>query len=391
MNHRESRFPATGRTLHPAERREIKERGVLLSGLGFVLLLAALVVYRSAGVTDAPWRMIALLAGATALEVGLLWWIARAGWDDATSWDPDFIYVPLIGAALLLGGYLLVVPEARDVLLVAWFVALLFGAGLLGLRGVMYLGTIMTLIYVGTLGLHARQGGAIEPAREAIRIGLLVAVHGFAGLVFRRLRRSREEKRALRKELEREAVTDPLTGLYNRRFLMERLRSEVESLERYGGVCSVIMLDLDHFKRYNDSHGHVAGDEVLEKLAWVCLNEARDADVVARYGGEEFTLVLPDTPWKEGIEAVERLRRAVEEASFEGADVLPRGRLTVSLGVAGYPDHAQTADGLIQMADRALYRAKEAGRNCVRSASESQLSLGPLNSPGSPTRPDRGA
>lgn len=391
MNHRESRFPATGRTLHPAERREIKERGVLLSGLGFVLLLAALVVYRSAGVTDAPWRMIALLAGATALEVGLLWWIARAGWDDATSWDPDYIYVPLIGAALLLGGYLLVVPEARDVLLVAWFVALLFGAGLLGLRGVMYLGTIMTLIYVGTLGLHARQGGAIEPAREAIRIGLLVAVHGFAGLVFRRLRRSREEKRALRKELEREAVTDPLTGLYNRRFLMERLRSEVESLERYGGVCSVIMLDLDHFKRYNDSHGHVAGDEVLEKLAWVCLNEARDADVVARYGGEEFTLVLPDTPWKEGIEAVERLRRAVEEASFEGADVLPRGRLTVSLGVAGYPDHAQTADGLIQMADRALYRAKEAGRNCVRSASESQLSLGPLNSPGSPTRPDRGA
>lgn len=391
MNHRESRFPATGRTLHPAERREIKERGVLLSGLGFVLLLAALVVYRSAGVTDAPWRMIALLGGATALEVGLLWWIARAGWDDATSWDPDFIYVPLIGAALLLGGYLLVVPEARDVLLVAWFVALLFGAGLLGLRGVMYLGTIMTLIYVGTLGLHARQGGAIEPAREAIRIGLLVAVHGFAGLVFRRLRRSREEKRALRKELEREAVTDPLTGLYNRRFLMERLRSEVESLERYGGVCSVIMLDLDHFKRYNDSHGHVAGDEVLEKLAWVCLNEARDADVVARYGGEEFTLVLPDTPWKEGIEAVERLRRAVEEASFEGADVLPRGRLTVSLGVAGYPDHAQTADGLIQMADRALYRAKEAGRNCVRSASESQLSLGPLNSPDSPTRPDRGA
>lgn len=391
MNHRESRFPATGRTLHPAERREIKERGVLLSGLGFVLLLAALVVYRSAGVTDAPWRMIALLGGATALEVGLLWWIARAGWDEATSWDPDFIYVPLIGAALLLGGYLLVVPEARDVLLVAWFVALLFGAGLLGLRGVMYLGTIMTLIYVGTLGLHARQGGAIEPAREAIRIGLLVAVHGFAGLVFRRLRRSREEKRALRKELEREAVTDPLTGLYNRRFLMERLRSEVESLERYGGVCSVIMLDLDHFKRYNDSHGHVAGDEVLEKLAWVCLNEARDADVVARYGGEEFTLVLPDTPWKEGIEAVERLRRAVEEASFEGADVLPRGRLTVSLGVAGYPDHAQTADGLIQMADRALYRAKEAGRNCVRSASESQLSLGPLNSPDSPTRPDRGA
>lgn len=390
MDDRESRFPATGRTLQPAERREIKKRGVVLSGLGFVLLLAALVVYRSAGVTEAPWRMIALLAGGTALEVGLMWWIAHSGWDEVTTLDPDFIYLPLIGAALLLGAYLLVVPEARDVLLVAWFVALLFGAGLLGLRGVMYLGTLMTLIYVGTVGLHARQGMAIEPAQEAIRVGVLVGVHGFAGLVFRRLRRSREEKRTLRKELEREAVTDPLTGLYNRRFLMERLRSEVESLERYGGVCSVVMLDLDHFKTYNDSHGHVAGDEVLEQLAWVCLNEARDADVVTRYGGEEFTLVLPDTPWREGVEAAERLRRAVEEAAFDGEGVLPRDRLTVSLGVAGYPDHATTADGLIQMADRALYRAKEAGRNCVRSASESQLSFGSLESRGGRSWPNGG-
>jgi hypothetical protein len=103
-----------------------------------------------------------------------MWWIAHAGWTESLSWDPDFIYVPMVGAALLLGAYLLVVPEARDVLLVAWFVALLFGAGMLGLRGVMYLGTIMTVIYVGTVALHARQGGTIEPAKEAIRIGLLV-------------------------------------------------------------------------------------------------------------------------------------------------------------------------------------------------------------------------
>lgn len=388
MNHHTSRFRGAGRSLQPSEKRGIKKRGVLLSALGFALLLAALVVYRSAGVTSASWQSIAWLGGGTAIEVALMWWIAHAGWTESISRDPDFIYVPLMGAALLLGSYLLVVPEARDLLLVAWFVALLFGAGMLGLRGVMYLGTIMTAIYLGTVVLYARQGGTIEPAREAIRIGLLVGVHGFAGLVFRRLRRSREEKRTLRKELEREAVTDPLTGLYNRRFLMERLRSEVESLERYGGVCSVVMLDLDHFKRYNDSYGHVAGDEVLEQLAWVCLNEARDADVVARYGGEEFTLVLPDTPWGEGVEAAERLRRAVEEAAFEGEDVLPRGRLTVSLGVAGYPDHAESADGLIQMADRALYRAKEAGRNCVRAASETQPSFGSLEAPVSPARSD---
>ena len=389
MNEHSPRLLGARRTLSAPEKRDIKKRGVLLSGLGFLLLLAVLVVYRYAGITGVPWRRIAWAGAGTAGEVGLLWWIVHAGWDERLSWDPDFIYVPLGGAVLLLGGYLLAVPEARDVVLVAWFVALLFGAGLLRLRGVMYLGTLMTVIYVGIVALHAHGGVTVEPAREAIRIGLLVGMHGFAGLVFRRLRRSREEKRGLRRELHREAVTDPLTGLYNRRFLMERLRSEVDSLDRYGGACSVIMLDLDYFKRYNDTYGHVAGDEVLEQLAEVCRTEARDADVVARYGGEEFTVVLPDTSWREALDAAERIRKAVESAAFEDEQVLPRGRLTVSLGVAGYPEHAETADRLIQMADRALYRAKEAGRNCVRVVTESQPSFRGLESRGAALRSTR--
>jgi len=377
------------RSLPGGEKRDIKKRGVLLSGLGFLLLLTVLVVYRYAGITGTPWRRIVWVGAGTAAEVGLLWWIVHAGWDERLSWDPDFIHVPLGGAALLLGGFLLAVPEARDVVLVAWFVALLFGAGLLRLRGVMYLGTLMTVIYVGIVALHAHHGVTVEPAREGIRIGLLVGIHAFAGLVFRRLRRSREEKRDLRRQLHREAVTDPLTGLYNRRFLMERLRSEVDSLDRYGGVCSVIMLDLDYFKRYNDTYGHVAGDEVLGELADVCRREARDADVVARYGGEEFTVVLPDTAWREAVEAAERIRQAVESTAFEHEQVLPRGSLTVSLGVAGYPEHAGTADRLIQMADRALYRAKEAGRNCVRVVRESQPSFRGLESRAAAPRPGR--
>lgn len=365
MNDRLASLPRTRPGLEPEEKAAIKERGVLLSGLGYLIILGTLVVYRITGVTDAAWPALGWVSAATAVEVALLWAAVHLGWERSLEWDPDFIYLPLAGTALLLGLYLYVVPEARDVMLVAWFVALLFGAGMLGLRGLLGLGALVTGLYGAAVYVHASQGGPVDVPREATRVGLLVAMHGFAGLVFSRLRRSREEKRRLREDLEREAVTDPLTGLHNRRFLMEKLRSEVERLERYGGTTSVVMLDLDYFKRYNDAHGHVAGDRVLAQLARICQEEARGADVVARYGGEEFTLVLPRTPWREARRAAERLRRVIVSASFEGEEVLPGGELTVSLGVAGYPEHAESADQLIQVADRALYRAKERGRNRV--------------------------
>lgn len=358
----------TPRSAANAEGREIKKRGVLLGAVGYIMLLAALTVYRHAGIAEASWTSLGWLLLGTAVEVGVLWWIPHAGRDEALSWDPDYIYLPLVGAALVLGAYLVVVPEARDILLVAWFVALFFGAGLIGFRGVMYLGTLMMAMYLGAVGLHAAHGASIEPVKEITRVGLLVGVHGFSGLVFRRLRRSREEKRMLRKELEREAVTDPLTGLYNRRFLMERLHSEIGGLERYGGVCSVVMLDLDHYKQLNDAHGHAAGDEVLVRVARLCEEKAREADVVARYGGEEFAFVLPDTSWREAREMAGRLRGAIESTPFRGEEVLPEDRLTASLGIAGYPEHSDSADGLIRKADEALYGAKRAGRNGVRVA-----------------------
>lgn len=358
--------PPSDGTLTPEGKRALKERGVLLSGVGYGVLLLALVAYRTWGITDASWTSIGLLGLATTAKVGGLWAVVRGGVAERLSWDPDFIYLPLGASALLLGAILTVVPAAREVVLVAWFVALLFGAGLISLRGVMTLGALLTTVYVVSVILTARQGESLMVPREATLAGLLLAVHGFAGLVFRRLRRTRQEKRRLRETLEREAVTDPLTGLHNRRFLKEKLEAEVERVDRYGGVCTVAMLDLDHFKQYNDAHGHVAGDEVLRKLAQLCQDEARGADIAARYGGEEFTLVFPNTPWQEGVEATERLRERVEATDFEGEEVMPTGELTVSLGVAGYPEHAETADELIQVADRALYRAKEAGRNRVQ-------------------------
>lgn len=162
----------------------------------------------------------------------------------------------------------------------------------------------------------------------------------------------------IRRKLTQEAITDELTGLYNHRHFYRVLQSEVNRATRYRRHLSLIMLDIDRFKHYNDQWGHLAGDEALRELAEVLRKNARDVDVVARYGGEEFTIILPETSLEQaGIQA-ERVRSAVERYPFQG-------RLTVSLGVATFVEGMEKAEELVQEADRALYRAKAGGRNRV--------------------------
>lgn len=151
------------------------------------------------------------------------------------------------------------------------------------------------------------------------------------------------------------SLHDALTGLANRRFLEAQLPKAIESARRYERQLSVIMLDVDHFKRYNDAHGHVEGDKVLKALADTLLIELRRADFVFRYGGEEFLVVLPETGLPMACQVAERLRRAVEAATG----------VTVSLGVASYGDAGEVMESLIGRADDALYRAKRKGRNRV--------------------------
>src|SRR3990172_2142995 len=131
---------------------------------------------------------------------------------------------------------------------------------------------------------------------------------------------------------------------------------------------TLIMVDIDHFKRYNDTHGHPQGDEVLKDVSSILLKNTRQVDVVARYGGEELVLILPLTPKEPALLVAEKLRRAIEEAPVPGEQILPTRRLTISLGVATYPTDATTATGLVLAADRALYQAKQAGRNKVAGA-----------------------
>jgi diguanylate cyclase (GGDEF)-like protein len=173
------------------------------------------------------------------------------------------------------------------------------------------------------------------------------------------------------------AVTDGLTGLYNHRHFHERLALEVERSMRNGLPLSLLMIDVDHFKHYNDANGHPAGDQVLRQLARLMTDGRRANDFCARYGGEEFCVVLVDTPKLTAAKVAERLRETVAEHPFEFADTQPLGCMSISIGVATFPDDTSDAEALVRAADSALYAAKHAGRNCVVLASSSTSTTDP--------------
>jgi two-component system, cell cycle response regulator len=173
-----------------------------------------------------------------------------------------------------------------------------------------------------------------------------------------------EEVERQKAELQRISRTDALTGLDNRRHLEERLEEMFEHARRLHEPLACVMVDLDHFKSVNDTHGHQVGDAVLEQLAAILRREAREIDRVGRYGGEEFMLLLPGAQIDSAVTFAERVRRAVEAHTFafEGGTV----RRTGSFGVAGWPHpRVANADSLVRAADEALYVAKETGRNRV--------------------------
>ncbi len=178
----------------------------------------------------------------------------------------------------------------------------------------------------------------------------------------------RERTRALEEanqRLAQLAITDGLTGLFNHRHLHERLALEVERALRDGVPVAMLMIDVDHFKMYNDRHGHPAGDEILRTLGRLFAEERRANDVVARYGGEEFALLLAGIDRPQAAQLAERLRGRIAGYDFPHGGEQPGGRLTVSIGVAACPTDARTDEALIKAAYEALYRAKKAGRDRV--------------------------
>lgn len=198
-------------------------------------------------------------------------------------------------------------------------------------------------------------GQAAKSAQHGKTLLKMVADLGTLGL------KSIEYHRSLRTL----ANQDGLTGLYNKRFGMDQLSLAIHRAEKRGADLSVFVFDIDHFKTYNDTHGHLPGDEVLRQIGHILQNNIRTDDFSVRFGGEEFLVVFQDTAKQGAVWAAEKIRQKVESHPFAGAASQPGGRLTISGGVATLRTDSHTSTELIRLADKALYAAKAAGRNRV--------------------------
>lgn len=166
-------------------------------------------------------------------------------------------------------------------------------------------------------------------------------------------------------ELKNLANEDGLTGLYNHRFFHDALKEKIMSCEKDNTPISMIFIDIDYFKNYNDLYGHQSGDDVLRIIGSLLKDAVRKEDVVARYGGEEFAIILPNTSEKDSINIAENIRKIIEETYFEGEENQPNGKITVSIGISVYPEKAKNDMELIKSADDALYRAKFFNKNRI--------------------------
>jgi len=171
------------------------------------------------------------------------------------------------------------------------------------------------------------------------------------------------KKVLLYETVEELAITDGLTGLYTRRYFFERFDEELQRSKRHGLKFSFLMIDIDDFKKCNDTYGHLVGDVVLKDTAHIAKGSTREIDLVARYGGEEFSLILPETDRAGAMLVANRIRKRVEENIFKAYD--EKLKITVSIGLAVYPDDSGEAPDLIEKADKALYAAKSSGKNIV--------------------------
>ena len=235
---------------------------------------------------------------------------------------------------------------------------LLAGCLLLVVGGLSY---ILSLVIVRPL--ERLRAGAARVAAGDLEVDLPVVGGGEVAYLTQVFNEMVGRLRESRKELERLSVTDGLTGLVNRRQLMKALAVEVKRAARGNEPCSVLMVDVDHFKQFNDTYGHPAGDAVLARVATILRESIREVDVAGRYGGEEFLLVLTNTTMSGAMEVADRIRARLSTEVFDG------GRITVSAGAAQFPDGGHTAEALIMSADLALYQAKKEGRDRVVQAS----------------------
>lgn len=214
---------------------------------------------------------------------------------------------------------------------------------------------------IGILNLHRSEARAFS--NDEIEFLQLMTLHA-AGVI---------DKTILFQNTQVLAYTDALTSIFNRRYFDQRYTREILRARRYKRNLSVLMIDIDHFKIYNDTFGHLMGDKVLQKVAQVLETELRRADVICRYGGEEFVVILPEIDLHNAYYVAEKLRNAVITSTFSGDEKMAGKGITISLGVAAFPENGDTEKMVLEKADEALYKAKERGRNQVVVADVKQM------------------
>lgn len=198
----------------------------------------------------------------------------------------------------------------------------------------------------------------IHPLNHIIVIIIMLLITCNEGLLV-------QENKDLRNQFFNLSIYDELTGLHNYRFLTQIYKREISRANRYGLPLTVLLVDVDHFKKINDSYGHEKGNDVLKRIAEIIMESVREADIPARYGGEEFVILLPETDKKDGYQVAERIRQKI------AGHVFSFGRVTVSVGLASYNPQNPCQDDLLNRADTAMYSAKKSGRNRVVADSSS--------------------
>jgi diguanylate cyclase (GGDEF)-like protein len=192
---------------------------------------------------------------------------------------------------------------------------------------------------------------------------MFIFTYFVSGYLSKNLRSNEDLLQELLRQTRELSISDGLTGLYNQMHFFELLDLETKKSLRYNLSFSLIIFDVDHFKNFKDHNGHMLGSETLKSIGAIMKKKFRATDLLAKYGGDEFVIILPQTDKVGAYLAAERLREAVEKQVFAGAETQPQKKITISIGLASYPEHGQTDEEILNHADQSLYFAKESGRN----------------------------
>lgn len=345
------------------ERPSLRVARFLMAAGTSLLVCLALAICAFLGLL--PWRAAIDGSIGVAALVVLFYALFRTGLNLRFG-DPS-LTTEQVGAAILLLAYIMYhAGQARAVLTPFYLVAMLFGVLRLNAVRMMGLAFVALLAHATMLHFLYLRGPGVNPSAALAEFLVLAVVlpwfavmGGYVNRLRMRLSDSHQELQLAVERIGELAIRDELTGLYNRRYLMEALAREQSRAERLGTPFAVCLIDIDHFKSINDGFGHASGDGVLKEFARLIPPELRGVDVHGRFGGEEFLIILPGTGREGAQVCAERVRAKTEAAAFPGVP-----RVTVTIGVAIYAGK-EPVSALLARADKALYEGKSAGRNRV--------------------------